>query len=152
MKTTLIALLLLPFVSFGQLSEEAKNSIDDYAISVCGCVDELIDELHPEVAGVILLMDEKGQEEAMLEVQEMLTEMTSEEMEDFLMAFKSMDSDAFEQKVEDCDSSHDLSDRVEDQINNELGEAYDYFMETLEREEICQVMKALYNLGNSMEE
>lgn len=152
MKTTLITLLLLPFLSFGQVSEEDQISIDDYAISMCGCINDLINDLHPKTMGVIILMAEEGEEVAMIEVEEMLTEMSQEEMEFFLESFSKMESEAFLAKVENCDEASGLNDGLEDQINSDDGDVFNYFMEVLNREETCKIVKVLYDLGNATEE
>ena len=95
MKAAFLTLLLVPFFSFGQLSKKDKKNIDKYALEMCECVNELMAELHPKTIEVVLLMAEKGQEEAMKDVEAMLTEMSPEEMQEFLASFSTMEDPAF---------------------------------------------------------
>ncbi len=157
MKSTLLTLLLIPILSFGQvevneLSKKDKKSIDKYATSMCDCVNEQMATLHPKVIEVVLLMGEKGQEEAMKDVEGMLAEMDPAEMQEFLEAFTIMESDEFMQEIENCDGSDRLSAETKEQIDNAEGEAHDYLMRVLSQEEACEVMKALYDLGASSAE
>jgi hypothetical protein len=147
MKSAFLTLLLIPFLSFGQVSKKEKKSIDKYALSMCECVNDLMSELHPKTIEVVMLMAEKGQEDAMKDVEAMLTEMTPEEMQEFLASFTTMESEEFLQKIEDCDGSDSLDPEMKEQIDNAEGDAHAYLMEVLGREEACKVMKSLYDLG-----
>ncbi len=152
MKAAFLTLLLIPFLSFSQISKKEKKSIDKYALEMCECASELMGELHPKTIEVILLMAEKGQEEAMKDVEAMLTEMTPEEMQEFLASFTMMEDPDFLARIEECDGSDSLSDEIKEQIDNAEGDAHAYLMEHLGEEEACKVMKSLYDLGNAASE
>ena len=144
--------LVIPFLSFGQISKKDKKSIDKYALEMCGCVNDLMAELHPKTIEVVMLMAEKGQEDAMKDVEAMLTEMTPEEMQEFLASFTTMEDPEFLARIEECDGSDSLDEELKDQIDSAEGDAHAYLMEYLGEEETCEVMKALYDLGNAAQE
>lgn len=152
MKTTLIALLLLPLLSYGQVSRKDKKNIESYANTVCECISNLMDSLHPKTIEVVLLMGEKGQEEAMVDIQKMTLEMNEEELQEFLVSFETMGSDAFTEKIDNCEKSGVLSSELKEEIDNENSAGNSYFMELLETEEGCNVMNALYVIGKAVEE
>jgi hypothetical protein len=152
MRAAFLTLLLIPFLSFGQLKKKDKKSIDKYAVAMCECVNDLMGELHPKTIEVVLLMAEKGEEDAMKDVEAMLTEMTPEEMQEFLASFTTMESEEFLTRIEECDGSDSLDEKLKEQIDSAEGDAHAYLMETLAREEFCKVMKSLYDLGNQAQE
>lgn len=147
MKAAFLTLLLIPFLSFGQLSKKDKKNIDKYALEMCECVNELMAELHPKTVEVVVLMAEKGQEGAMKDVEAMLTEMSPEEMQEFLTSFTKMEDPDFLARIEGCDGSENLSPGIKDEIDNAEGNAHSYLMSTLGEQEECKVMKSLYDLG-----
>ncbi len=147
MKAAFLTLLLIPFLSFGQISEKDKKSIDQYATNMCECVNELMAELHPKTIEVAMLIAEKGQEEAMADVEKMLTDMSPEEMQEFFASFTKMEDKAFLQRTDDCNGSDDLAPEIKSEIDDAEGEAHAYLMEYMESEEACEFMKALYDLG-----
>lgn len=152
MKIALLTLLLIPFLSFSQVSKKEKKSIDKYATSMCDCVNEVLNTLHPKVNDVIALIAEKGQDEAMKDVQTMTEEMDSEELQEFLESFTIMESDEFSQKLDDCDRTAILISELGDEINIEEGDANDYLMEVIVHKEACRMVKLLYDLGSSSDE
>lgn len=152
MKTAFLTLFLIPFLSFGQVSKKEKKSIDKYALEMCECVNDLMGELHPKTIEVVLLMAEKGQEDAMKDVEAMLAEMSPEEMQEFLASFTKMEDPEFLAEIEECDGSESLDPKLKEQIDNSEGEAHAYLMEYLGQEEACKVMKSLYDLGNASSE
>jgi hypothetical protein len=152
MRAAILTLVLIPFLSFGQVSKKEKKSIDKYALAMCECVNDLMGELHPKTIEVVLLMAEKGQEEAMKDVEAMLTEMSPEEMQEFLASFTTMEDPEFLARIEECDGSDSLDEKVKEQIDNAEGDAHAYLMEYLGEEETCKVMKSLYDLGNAAQE
>ena len=101
MRAAILTLLLIPFLSFGQLKKKDKKSIDKSAVAMCECVNDLMGELHPKTIEVVLLMAEKGEEDAMKDVEAMLTEMTPEEMQEFLASFTTMESEEFLTRIEE---------------------------------------------------
>ena len=151
MKTALLILLLVPFFSLGQLSNKDKKSIDQYAVSMCGCVNDLFEALHPKTIDVILMMAENGQEEAMSTVETWLDEMGADEKNEFLASFQAMESEEFTQQILACDESDRLDPTIKEQVDNARGDAHMYLLEVLGRSEGCKVMKSLYDLGNSEE-
>ena len=151
MKTALLILLLIPFISLGQLSKKDKKNIDKYALSMCGCLYDLFETLHPKTDDVIFMIAQNGQEEAMLTVETWLEEMDSDEMNEFLSSFQAMESPEFLQKIEECDDSDGLDPNIKEQVDNARGDAHIYLLKALGREDGCELMKALYDLGNSQE-
>ncbi len=152
MKTILPTLLLLPFLSFGQVSEKDKNSIDAYTITICECMNELMETLHPLTIDLILLTAEKGEDEAFIEFESKLAEMSEEEVEDFLLSVDKMASEEFEEYIDDCGEASELDAELDESINSEEGGAFEYLLEVLNREKACKIMSALYEIGEVGEE
>lgn len=150
MKKIILALCLIPVLSFSQdLSKKDKKKILTYATEMCGCVNELMAELHPKTIEVVMLIAEKGQEAAMTDINTMLTAMDSEEVQEFLESFKMMEDASFLERIENCDGSSELPPFLKSQIENGEGEAHDFLMEYLDEDESCEVMKALYDIGTA---
>jgi hypothetical protein len=63
-----------------------------------------------------------------------------------------MESEEFLTRIEECDGSDSLDEKLKEQIDSAEGDAHAYLMETLAREEFCKVMKSLYDLGNQAQE
>jgi hypothetical protein len=151
MKIFLLALFLVPALSFSQVSKSDKKSIDNYANTMCECVSDYITSLHPRTTEVLIIMAEKGEDVAISELEKMLEEMEPEEVEEFLGAFAAMESEEFQQNMNVCNQTELLNEGIEAQLDNELGAGYDYFMSLL-NEDQCEVMKALYDIGSSENE
>ncbi|GAB5417215.1 MAG: hypothetical protein Crog4KO_20810 [Crocinitomicaceae bacterium] len=152
MKTTLITLLLLPFLSFGQVSEEDKNSIDSYTLSLCECMNDLMETMHPLMLDLIILSAEMGEEEAFMDMESKMAEMSEEEVEEFIQSAERMSSEEFEDQIDACDEAFELAEELDEKINSEAGAAFDYLLEVLDREGTCEIMNALYILGDAEEE
>lgn len=152
MKIILLLLVFVPYLSIGQTSKKDKKKIDKYSATICDCVNENMVSLHPKALKVIQLISEKGQEEAMKEVELMIGEMELEEMNEFLSSFNTMESEEFQQKIEQCDDPALLTSEVKEQIDNAEGDAYDYFMKVLSQEDTCKVLKLLHDLGTSKDD
>ena len=151
MKTYLILLLSFPSFLFAQLSLEDIKSIDSYALNMCSCVYELLEDMHPKTVDVIFLMAEVGEVKAMAEVEKIVVSMSNEELDEFLTSFRRMEDPDFTAEIEDCDGSDSLKEHLKNQINNGKGLAHEYLMYVLSRETSCKLTKALYDLGAEAE-
>jgi hypothetical protein len=152
MKTLFLLLFLTPLFTFGQLTAGEKDSIDTYAMNMCTCVNDLIAELHPLVADMIIMMGEKGEEAGMVELEEWMTDMDYDELMDFNDSAMEMDSPDFINRLEGCAANDGLSKKIREQLDKGEGDAQMYLLGYMSGAESCQLMNALYDLGMSEEE
>lgn len=148
-RSIILAMLLVPMISFGQLKGKEKKSIKKYTESVCSCVTELFNELPKECAEITFTMVEEGEEAAMQKLQQQMAGMSEEELTVILQGFEKMSSPEFGAKIEACDDKSVLNVELADGIDNASGSAYDYFISQLESIEGCKLMNALYTLGKN---
>lgn len=146
MKALIAAFLLIPVLSFGQLSKKEKKSIGKYADNMCECVNDLMGQLEPKVLDVIVLMAEKGEDKAMEEVTEMMNKMTPTELERFLDSFKMLEDPTFIESIDNCEDMSSLDERLKAEMNAGEGDGYDYFMEYIGKEDACQLINNVYKL------
>lgn len=159
MKTLLPTLLLFPLLSFSQevvndtkdLSRKEKKNIKESTISMCGCIEEQVNSLHPKTLEVLLLIAEKGEAAASAELESMVEGMEPEEMENFLGSFAKLESEEFSEQLDNCNRILDLSQDIQDQINDRQGPANDYFMSILNAEDACMFTNYVYSQGISEE-
>ncbi|MFK7784890.1 MAG: hypothetical protein AB8B56_07235 [Crocinitomicaceae bacterium] len=160
MKAVLLSLLLFPILSFSQevvtdtkdLSRKDKKNIDESTVSMCNCIEEQINTLHPKTIEVMRLIAEKGEAAAISELETMMEEMEPEEVKELLNSFSKMESGEFSEQISVCNYIEGLSQDIQDQINASQGPAYDYFMTILGSEEACELTNYVYGVGLADEE
>ncbi len=160
MKAVLLSFLLFPILSFSQevvtdtkdLSRKDKKKIDESTISMCNCIEEQVNTLHPKTIEVMRLIAEKGEAAALGELETMMEEMEPEEVKDLLASFSKMESGEFSEQLDGCNHITRLSQDIQDQINGTQGPAYDYFIDILSSEEACELTNYVYNVGMSSKE
>ena len=152
MKALFLTLILIPVLSFAQLSNKDKKSVETYLYNTCDCVNNVMDELHPKVYDVIMLMAENSEEEALKQVELLVSEMSEEETVEFSASFQKMDSAEFAVKIDNCESTESVSKEIMLQIDGAEGPAFDHLLDYLYQEEVCSLTKTLYNYGAEAEE
>lgn len=149
MKSKLLLLLLIPFLSFGQVSEEDKKAIDVYALDVCGCVSDLIQELHPKTVEAIFYMVENGQEKLPAYLEKVLLDMSDEDKQAFMGSFQKMQDPEFGAKIEKCDNTATLGKTLKKEIDDTKTESHKYLMSFLSKEDSCKLLKVFYDIGTN---
>lgn len=148
MKNSLLTfLLIIPILSFGQLSINEKKEIDIYSTNLCSCVEEIISELGSTMKGYIDVLIEKGEVDAGQFITKTLENATEEKVNQFIADADKMQSPEFLARIENCENYEDLQEKSIAEINNEKGESYDYLIKLLSDKDFCRLTKMLYILG-----
>lgn len=147
MKISFLSLLFIPVFSFAQLTKNEKVEVENYAIDLCNCINDLMAELHPKTGEIVLLFAEVGEAAALKEIDKMKLEMSSREVNELLASFVILESPDFLNALELCDKSELLNADLRTQINNAKGPAHDYLEYILSGDKQCKIANALYGIG-----
>lgn len=150
-KYFLFLFFIIPFFAFTQLNEQEKQLIDNYAVNLCDCVNDLINTLDPVMIDYIKVLAGKGEIEAQEFLTDYLSSANEEETNLLLTSANKMESEEFISKIENCDSENSLSEIMVLEINNEKGISYDYFLQSMSDFNICNLTKMFYYLGSKTE-
>ena len=153
MKNLLVlAILLVPMLSFGQLKKKDKKAVEQYADQMCGCVNDLMATLNPQAVEFIMLIGTEGDEAGEAAIIEYVGSASEEDVKVLLESFNVMGSDEFQGKIEKCDLKTDMSDEVSGSIDAAMGDGYDYFYKYLGKDDGCSLFKILLDAGTDVEE
>ena len=151
-KSFLVLLFIIPILSFSQqLPREEQKSIDTYANSACDCVNNLINTLDSGMVEYLQIFADSGETAAQTFLNEYLTSVTEEDASALLKSANLMQTEAFGIKIEACEDRSNLSEKSNNEIDNESGGSYDYFIKALSVNQNCKLMKLFLEMGNSIE-
>jgi hypothetical protein len=148
MKNLFLILLVVPFLSFGQITEKKKKAIDNYANEICGCVNTVITDLHPKMFESFIYLAENGQEKFPAHIQNVLSEMTDEEKQAYMASFQKIQEPAFGAKIDNCDKSSGITEELKKETDDLTSDTHKYLMEYLGKETSCKILKVLYDMGS----
>ncbi|SHH46139.1 hypothetical protein [Winogradskyella jejuensis] len=149
MKKLLALLLIVPFLSFGQVSEDEKKDIETYALKMCGCFNNILNELHPKAIKAINILATEGQQKMEQYITKVLQEESDAEQQAFMKSFQVMQEPAFGARIENCDTSSIQDKALKRRFDNPKTEAHKYLMNYLSSEDSCKVLKVFYDMGTS---
>ena len=147
MKYFKIFVLIIPFLSFGQISDKEKSQIESYATEFCDCANSFFDQLHPKALDLIVYLMENGQKDAQEYLKNQLAEMDDKEQAEFIASFQKMQDPDYLGKVEACDNSKSISADFKERVDDFQSDSHKYLMEFLDREASCKMVKFFYDLG-----
>lgn len=147
-KSFLIILLLIPFVSFSQLPKKERKAIDNYADSTCQCLNELINTLDGKMVEYLNVFSEEGEVTAQAFLANYLENASEEDTNSLLESANLMQTESFGLKIEACDDGSNLSSKTSEEIENEKGSSYDYYLKVLSTNSNCKLTKMFIEMGN----
>ena len=144
----LLLFLVAPGLTFAQLSKKDKKEIKTYTTDVCECVSDLINSLDPKAVEYMTILFEEGDEKANDFLTNYITSASEEEANRVNASFTAMSADSFGLKIEECDDKGKVNVKIARDIDNQVGEPYEYFLQMLDEGKSCFWLKNFYLLGN----
>ncbi|WP_299114304.1 hypothetical protein [uncultured Winogradskyella sp.] len=149
MKNLLIVLLVIPFLSFGQVSENEKNEIETYAQKMCDCFNNTLKDLHPKAIEAINILATDGQQKMEQYITKEMQEASDVDKQAIMGSFQKMQEPSFGAKIENCDTSSIQNKALKIRLDNPKTESHKYLMTYLSSEDSCKVLKVFYDMGTS---
>lgn len=146
-KQLFISLLLIPIISFAQLPKKEKILIDEYANSLCECVNEVMNTLDVNMIKYLDVFAKNGEVAANNFLTAFMEKGTPEEVQALLDSSNLMQAEDFGLKIEACEDNSKLSSKAINEIEGLKGGAYDYFMNSLSNKSNCKLSKMLLDMG-----
>jgi len=113
----LLAILLVPMLSFGQLKKKDKKAVEQYADHMCGCVNEVLNTLDPKTIEFIVIIGKEGDAAGEAAIKEYMATATEGEVNSVIESFNKMSSNEFQKSIEECDTRPNLNDEIAGSIN-----------------------------------
>lgn len=151
-KYLIIIFTFLPILSFAQLTNEEKSTIDNYAVNICDCINEVIETLGVKTNEILTVFANEGEDIALKQIEEYLTTASEEDTKKLLASFDQMSKPEFGNKIEQCDNKDGMPSEIIFSIDNEKGKYSDYFYNYLTNTLECKITNYLMVLGNQVEE
>ncbi|TCK68987.1 hypothetical protein DFQ05_0498 [Winogradskyella wandonensis] len=149
MKILLAALLIIPFLSFGQVSQDEKEEIETYALEICDCFNNVLKELHPKAIEAITIYASEGEQKMQEYVVKVLAEESDAEKQAFMESFQSMQESPFLIKLQRCDASATKNEALKEKMDDSNSEVSKYLINYLGKEDSCKLFKFFYDLGTN---
>lgn len=150
-KLFIVAIALIPSLSFGQLTNDDKKDIENFAVDMCECLNDMFDELDPVVIDFLEATANEGEEAANQVLMTAIAESTEEEQASLMASFQKMQDPEFLGRIEKCVVSGDISEELKAELDKENSEASKYAFEVFKNNKECRVAKLFYEVGTKEE-
>ena len=107
-----------------------------------------INSLDPKAVEYMTILFEEGDEKANDFLTNYITSASEEEANRVNASFTAMSADSFGLKIEECDDKGKVNVKIARDIDNQVGEPYEYFLQMLDEAKSCFWLKNFYLLGN----